>query len=187
MLINKDLKSAVVRPGKENMNRLSLYLGHRAKLLHNIKHELDTPKDTLTQPTVNMIDLQDKSAEAMKSFQNVQEMISKVTSGGLLPDRSDITQLRNPFTGKLATPEQQQDMLNFRKTGQQEYEVYIEYCYLKVSSVQQQMRRRKVNTFSDQKASRQLTDTERDKKTVSMCLKKTPTCYSTGIHMPFQM
>ena len=65
-----------------------------------------------------MINLQDKSAEAMKSFRNIQEMVSKVSSGGLLPDKSGITQLRNPFTGKIATPEQQQDMLNFRKTGQ---------------------------------------------------------------------
>ena len=166
------------------MNRLSLYLGHRAKLLHNIKHELDSPKDTLPEPTMNMIDLQDKSAEAMKSFHNIQEMISKVSSGGLLPDQSDITQLRNPFTGKLAIPEQQQDMLNFRKTGQQEYEVYIEYCYLKVSSVEQQMRRRKVNTFSDQKASRQLTDTERDKKTVSMCHKKCLHAIAQGFTCP---
>ena len=115
MLINKDLKSAVVRPRKENTNCLSLYLGHRAELLHNIKHELGTPKDTLPEPTVNMMDLQDKSAEAMKSLHNIQEMISKVTSSGLLSDRSDITQLRNPFTGKLATPEQQQDVLNQKK------------------------------------------------------------------------
>ena len=123
------------------MNRLSLYLGHRAKLLHNIKHELDAPKDT--PPTLNMTDLQDKSAQAIKSFHNIQEMITKVTSGGLLPDPSDVTQLRNPFTGKLATPEQQQDnMLNFRKTGQQDYEVYVEYCYLKVSSVEPQLKRR---------------------------------------------
>ena len=135
MLINNDLKSAIVRPGKENMNRLSLYLGHRAKLLHNIKHELDAPKDTPPPPKLNMIDLQDKSALAIKPFHNIQEMITKVTSGGLLPDQSDITQLRNPFTGKLVTPELQQDMLNFRKTGQQDYEVYVEYCYLKVSSV----------------------------------------------------
>ena len=88
------------------MNRLLLYLGHRAKLLHNIKHELEAPKDTLPEPTVNMINLQDKSAEAMKSFRNIQEMVSKVSSSGLLPDKSDITQLRNPFTGKIATPEQ---------------------------------------------------------------------------------
>ena len=189
MLINKDLKSAIVRPGKENMNRLSLYLGHRAKLLHNIKHELDAPKATPPPPPkLNMIDLQDKSAQAIKPFRNIQEMITKVTSGGLLPDQSDITQLRNPFTGKLVTPELQQDMLNFRKTGQQDYEVYVEYCYLKVSSVEPQLKRRKVNTFSDQKASRQLTDTERDKKTVSMCLKKCLRAInSTGIHMPFQL
>ena len=46
--------------------------------------------------------------------------------------------------------------------------MYIEYCYLKVSRVEQQIRRRKINTFSDQKA----THRHRDKKTVSMCLKK---------------
>ena len=35
------------------------------KLLHNIKHELDAPKDTLPQPTVNISDLQVKLAEVI--------------------------------------------------------------------------------------------------------------------------
>ena len=35
MMTNKDFKSAVVRPSRENLNRMSLYRGHRMKLLHN--------------------------------------------------------------------------------------------------------------------------------------------------------
>ena len=41
MMINKDLKSAIVRPNKEIMDRLSLYLGHRVKLLRNLQNHLN--------------------------------------------------------------------------------------------------------------------------------------------------
>ena len=37
MKVNRDLKSAIVRPSTENMNRLSLYLGHKAKMIDNLK------------------------------------------------------------------------------------------------------------------------------------------------------
>ena len=40
MKVNKDLKSAIVQPSTENMNRLSLYLGHRAKMINNLKRQL---------------------------------------------------------------------------------------------------------------------------------------------------
>ena len=43
MKINKDFKTSIVRPSTENMNRLSLYLGHRTKLIENLKRQLNQP------------------------------------------------------------------------------------------------------------------------------------------------
>ena len=107
MMINKDMKSAVVRPSKENMNRMSLYSGHRMKLIHNLQAQVDREQE---KNNVSCIYTSDKTT--LKSLQNIRMMMSKIRDGNLLPEPSTEAILRNPFTNKQANPKQREDPLN---------------------------------------------------------------------------
>ena len=96
MKINKDLKTAVVRPSTENMNRLSLYLGHRAKIIDNLQRQL---KHQLTS-TTNNTSLQTTKLPDLKSVDNIRSMLAKIQSGVLLPPTSTTKVLRNSFINK---------------------------------------------------------------------------------------
>lgn len=55
--------------------------------------------------------------------------------------------LRNTFTGKQATPDEQHDMLNVRRIGQTDLDSMIEYTYLGKSSTKPIARKKKVTTI----------------------------------------
>ena len=95
MMINKDLKSAVVRPSRENMNRISLYLGHRMKLLHNLQTQVNQGQERDQLEDAGSIYTADKTT--IKSLQYVRVMISKIAEGELLPLSSSLVVLRNQF------------------------------------------------------------------------------------------
>ena len=103
MMISKDLKSAAVCPSRENMNRMSPYLGHRMKLLKNLQTQVNQGLERDQMDDVGSIHTADKTI--IKSFQNVQVMMSKIAQGELLPLSTSLM-LRNAFTGKQANPEQ---------------------------------------------------------------------------------
>ena len=152
MMINKDLKSAVVRPSRENMNRMSLYLGHRMKLLHNLQTQVNQGLERDQLEDAGSIYTVDKTT--IKSLQNVRVMISKIAEGELLPLSSSLAVLRNPFIGKQANSEQREDLLSFRQVGLSDFHTYVTYTYLKPSSVALTLKRKTVHTFSDQKISK---------------------------------
>ena len=76
MMINKDLKSTVVRPSRENMNRMSLYLGHRMKLIHNLQAQVDQEQLQQDQKNASCMYTSDKTT--LKSLQNIRMMMSKI-------------------------------------------------------------------------------------------------------------
>ena len=127
MMINKDLKSAIVRPNKENINRLSLYLSHRLKLWRNLQNQLyQTQLDSDVDKAIYTT-----HRGTLKRIENIRVMVSGVNERNLLPLTSnDMCALRNPFVNKVATPEQGEDLLNFRKIGQKEFETFITFSFL---------------------------------------------------------
>ena len=167
MKINKDLKSAIVRPSTENMNRLSLYLGHRAKMIDNLKAQ-----SAKHQPTSmpNNSTLQTTKEPDLKSVDNIRSMLAKVQSGVLLPPTSTTKLLRNSFINKEGTPEQRQDLLNLRSKGQKDFETNVTYTFLVESSVTPRLKRKSVHTFSEAKVTKKrLTNAEKEKKLISLC------------------
>ena len=99
--------------------------------------------------------------------------MAKIAEGDLIPISSSITSLRNSFIGKQANSVQREDLLNFRHIiGSSDFQTYITYTYLKHSSVELTMKRKKVHNFSDQKVSKKLSNSEREKKIISLCLKR---------------
>ena len=182
MKVNKDLKSAIVRPSTENMNRLSLYLGHRAKMIDNLKRQL-MKQQTTSMP--NKTSLQTTKQPDLKSVDNIRSMLAKVQSGVLLPSTSTTNVLRNSFINKEGTPEQRHDLLNLRSMGQKDFETNVTYRFLVESSVRSRLKRKSVHTFSETKVTKKrLTNAEKEKKLISLCLKKRLKAknYDTGGH-----
>ena len=161
MKINKDLKSAIVRTSTENMNRLSLHLGHRAKMIDNLKaqlakHQPTSMPNNSTLPTTKEPDL--------KSVDNIRSMLAKVQSGVLLPPTGTTKLLRNSFINREGTPEQRQDLLNLRSKGQKDFETNVMYTFLVESSVTPRLKRKSVHTFSETKVTKKrLTNAEKEK------------------------
>ena len=81
--------------------------------------------------------------------------------------------LSNYFTGKEANPAQQNDLLNFRFIGQQEFLQRIASVILKQPSVCAPNRRRRLQTFSEKKITKsRVTQLEKDKKLIITAMKK---------------
>ena len=162
MKVNKDLKSAIVRPSTENMNTLSLYLGHRVKMIDNLKRQL-MKQQTTSMP--NKTSLQTTKKPDLKSVDNIRSMLAKVQSGVLLPSTSTTNVLRNSFINKEGTPEQRHNLQNLRSMGQKDFETNVTYRFLVESSVTPCLKHKSVHTFSETKATKKrLTNAEKEKK-----------------------
>ena len=103
------------------------------------------------------------------------KMREVIRSASLLQsDRPDTETLRNSFTGEIATPEQRQDLLNVRQIGQKHFIRHVQINVMQVSSAKSsKTKKHNLHTFAKQKVTmRKLTDAERQKKFVSLCLRK---------------
>ena len=112
ILINKDLKTAIVRPNAEYMSRLSLYFTHRMKALKILRLIVDDQKSHKhmnTEEERKSKSLVDNSTTAKKRNENVNKMREVIKSSLLLQkDTPDNKTLQNSFTGETATPEQRE-------------------------------------------------------------------------------
>lgn len=106
---------------RPSTDRLSLYLGHRTKLIDNLKRQLHQPT---RKP--NNTSLQTTKQPDIKSVDNIRSMLAKVQSGVLLPT-TEVNVLRNSFINKEETPEQRHDLLNLRSKGQNDFETNATY------------------------------------------------------------
>ena len=126
MLINKDCKMAVVHPNKEFITRVSLYFPFRSKVLQNIKKQVIPTRQESSQSS---------SSSARKASENILAMKRAIQCSELLPQHTTSKALRNSFSGQIATPSQQEDLLNFRKVGQADFDIYVQHAYLGTCSV----------------------------------------------------
>ena len=119
MLINKELKTAIVRPNHEYMSRLALYFAHRTQALKNLSSITEVNKYSTPDTGETTTGFSDMSSSCIKKFENVNHMISAIESSLLLPHpKPECSTLRNSFISKIATPEQRSDLLGFREIGQ---------------------------------------------------------------------
>ena len=117
--------------------------------------------------------LVDNSTTAKKRNKNKMREVIK-SSLLFQKDTPDNKTLRNSFTGETATPEQREDLLDFHNIGQHEFLKFVMTCTLHLSSAKNTKRKKcKLHTFAKQKVTKQqLTNVERQKKIVSLCLRK---------------
>lgn len=165
MLINKDCKSAVIHPTKEFIKRMALYFPFHAKVLKNLQKQLST---------LEPCSLIAVSAAAVKFCKNTWAMKDQIESSKLLPLPTDQQlQLRNSFTGTTASLQQQEDLLNFRRVGEEDFYNFVEYTYLKISSVRPRTKRHNLKTFTKAKVVKKsmVNQLQREKSLVTKCLK----------------
>lgn len=165
MLINKDCKQAVVHPTKEFVSRQSLYFPFRSSVLHNIRRQLvlradcDHQSSELATKTRNKKAIE--NAKAMKEFISSSDIFS-----------SSNASLRNAFTGKIASPAQQEDLLKFRDIGTSDFDTFVKHVYLCDSSVEPVARQHRLKTFATTKITKRLVNNlQKEKNLVTKCLR----------------
>lgn len=167
MLVNKDLKTTVVRPTKEYIDRIIHYYPVRAQALKALKQQ--ALLDGLGEST-NRVSIFDTSPHAVKVEENVAAMINKLKSTNLLTAGP-----ANPLqslSGQLAKPEQKRDLLSFWDTGRKQFENRVKYFQLRDPSADVPQRKVKLLTYTTSKAAKKkIKMIEREKKLVNKCVR----------------
>ncbi|PIK43063.1 hypothetical protein BSL78_20092 [Apostichopus japonicus] len=149
MLINKEFKMAMTTTGMGSMSRLLHYLPYRARVLKNLKSEIQcTDKSKRSQESLPLSLF--KSHEA-----NVVQYFGKLTDAGLLfnegpqPDR-----IHHIFTGEISSEVVSQDLQTFYDKGEEDLVAFIRCVVLNTSGTKPPKRsRRNLKTFTVKKKS----------------------------------
>ena len=169
MLINRECKSSIVRPHPEYINRLARYIPSRTKALENLKQQL-FPESKQQQPTI--ISPFSLNPNDRKCEFNIQAQVSAMKKHSLFSVDGRSSELRNPYTNKEATLQQENDLLNFRSIGEKEFLQRIKSFILKQPSTLAPNRKRHLQTFSaGQKNSRKISQLERDRRLILSAMK----------------
>ena len=172
MCINKDLKTAVVRPTKPYLQKTCLFFNCRIKLYKNLIQQL-FPEQLVHQ--LQPSDILDRSPQAYKYEENIKHMCQLVKANSLIcSDLQTGRELLNIFTGQLATNEQACDMLSFYQIGEQAFHNFVKYNILEVPSTPRApMRQHKLLTMNTSKNRKvRSTPKEREQRQVITCLKR---------------
>ena len=171
MCINKDLKTAVIRPTESYLQKTTLFFNHRIKLHKNLIQQL-FPERTVSH--MQPLDIMDSSPQAYKYEENIKQMCNLVVTNGLFPNSQENDRgLLNVFSGQQATHEQTNDMLSFYEIGKTAYQNYVRYHILQNSSVKVPLRQHKLMTMATTKPRKtRSTHKEREAKQVITCLRR---------------
>jgi len=170
ILINKGIKTAVVRPTKEYLDRILYFFPVRCQAIKQLKEQVFLHHSP-SQSTI--YSMYDSSLPATNVEQNIASMCARITAANTLsplagPDSQLVT-----FSGKVATPEQAKDLLNFWEIGEKQFDSYIKYFILREPSAQVPPRFCKLLTFSSSKRiQRKIKVIERERKLVNKCIRR---------------
>lgn len=168
MLVNKDIKTSVVRPSKEYLNRIMYYYPIRSKLCKKLKEQLPFCGN-IQQEAASIFD---STPHALRREENVVNMQAKLWDSHVLDKVQDNRGLL-ALNGTPATPEQQRDLMAFRDIGQQYYAAYVKYFIVRDPIAQVPLRKRCLLTFSAHKRSqKRIKQIERERKLVSRCIRR---------------
>ena len=173
MLINKQVKQAVVRPTKDYINRIVRYIPLRIKYLDCLKKELF--KDKRSQAAEKKPIMFATDPTRVKTEANIQAQLNKLEEVKLLPlEIIDNRGLVNPFRGLLANDAQRHDLLNFRQIGTEIFETRIKAYVLKIPRVKVPQRRKRLQTFGTKsKATKQkINSLKQEMKRIQKCMRR---------------
>ncbi len=165
MLVNKDLKTTVVRPTKEYIDRIIHYYPVRAQALKTLKQQVLL--DGLEHTKVSIFDT---SPHAVKVEENVKAMMTKLKAVYLLT--AGTTNPLQSLSGQVAKSEEEKDLLFFWGIGQKQFESRIKYFQLREPSAQVPQRKVKLLTYLASKPTKKkIKMIEREKKLVNKCVR----------------
>ena len=169
MLVNKDIKTSVVRPSKEYLNKIMYYYPIRAKVCQTLKEQIYPPTSSLKK-TVSIFDSTPYAARCVENIENMKAKLQDLCVLAIVEDNRGLLAL----DGKVATPEQHKDLMSFRDIGQQYYEAYVKYYILRDPSAQVPLRLRRLQNFSIKKSQvlKKIKQKEREQNIVSRCIRR---------------
>ena len=139
--------------------------------MKNIEAQL-FPHQKLTVTSGPIATIHTNDRECIKFEVNVHSQVEKLNNSNINLNEQSNT-LRHLFNQKLPTPEQEQDLMNFREVGQREFASRVEYYILRNPSVKPPNRRKRLLTFTDRKSrQKKVSDIERERKLQIECWKK---------------
>ena len=147
MLVNKDIKTSVVRPSREYLNRIMYYYPVRAKVCKQLKEQISPP----SRPD-SKVSIFDATPHAARCEENVQSMKAKLCDSQVLAAAQENRGLL-ALDGTVVTPEQHKDLVAFRGIGKEYHEVYIKYYIVRDPSARVPLRLRRLQTFCARKRS----------------------------------
>ena len=124
MLVNKDLKTTVVRPTKEYIDRIIYYYPVRSQALKVLKQQLLLDGINLSE---NQFCILDTSTHSSRVEENVKCMSECIQSAEVLDTSGEKCEELTSLSGQVATPEQKNDLLSFWEIGRDRFENKL-YC-----------------------------------------------------------
>jgi len=130
-----------------------MFLPVRAKAMKNIEAKLfpeKTPKSG-SQP-ITTIHASDR--ESKKLEMNIHRQVEKLQNDSTITTTNQERALSHLFKQKQPTPEQVEDLMNFREIGKREFECRVEYYTLRNPSVRPPKHRKSLLTFTIRRSRR---------------------------------
>ena len=170
MLINKDLKTSIVRPTKEYLDRVLYYYPVRSQAMRVLKQQVLLEGKESQE---NQFSIFDCTPHASKIEENVKAMCVYVNSTSVLPMSSVRNEDLFSLSGQVAKPEQKNDLLSFWEIGAKRFENKVKYFILRDPSASVPQRQAKLLTFSvSKKSKRKIKLIERERKLVNKCIRR---------------
>ena len=169
MLINKQIKMSIVKPSEDYISRIASYITYRTIAQENLKNTLFPHNNKSSERISSLFSVKpnDKINE-----KNVQTQLHALEKANLFDTERRNCGLVNYFTNDKATEKKYHDLLNFRKIGEEEYQLRILYFILKQPSVKAPNRRRALQTFSHKQVNKKrVSQLEKDKKLLITAMK----------------
>ena len=173
MCINKECKEFITRPSADYIRRTAKFLPIRAKAIKkNFESQL-FPERKQTLDSNAILSITATTSECKKLEMNVQSQVTKLKQDStLVYDNHDNT-FSHLFNHKKPTPEQIQDLMNFREIGQKEFEHRVQYAILGSPSVTPAKRRKRLLTFTERRVRRKkVSEVEKERRLQIDCWKK---------------
>ena len=165
MLINKDLKTTIVRPTKEYLDRMLYYYPVRSMLQKAVKNEVLLKVGKSHGSRVSVFD---NSPNSIKKEDNVKSMVAKIDTAESLAipaNSGQPTRCLKSISGQVATPEQQVDLLGFWEIGKTRHENQIKFFVLRDPSTPAPRRKARLLTFASiRKQTRKTKRLDKEKK-----------------------
>lgn len=148
MLINKDMKAAIVRTSSAYLQKTVHYLRYRIEAYHNLLQQLYPSESSSTDDKTSVFDM---SSVARVYKSNITAMREIIVDKSLLPAQTPTNRgLLNAFTGLVASPVQAKDLLDARNIGSKQYINYIAYYILqKPSTASAPLKKKRLQTMAD--------------------------------------